>query len=176
MFGREVVSVVSWYCIDMVSWLFLPHVLCKYSSVIHKNSDIHASFQDNSDAQYRSFRNNIPSLSALVLIFIALKYLYARSASRSVSSTPLEKLYLIPFYLMFTALYLIGLHGTSILKIIVILSANYWIAKVSGGSRTGPLLTWIFNGSILFANEIYGGYRYANFHPSLEVLVRSCER
>jgi hypothetical protein len=38
----------------------------------------------------------------------------------------------------------------------------------------GPLLTWIFNVLILFANETYGGYRYASFHPSLEVLVRHC--
>lgn len=77
---------------------------------------------------------------------------------------------------MFAAIYLVGLHGTSIFKIISILSANYWIAKASRGSRTGPLLTWIFNGLILFANETYGGYQYASFHPSLEVLVRSCER
>lgn len=75
---------------------------------------------------------------------------------------------------MFSALYLIGLHGTSVFKIICILTANYWIAKISRGSRTGPLLTWIFNGVVLFANETYGGYRYASFHPSLEVLVRGC--
>jgi hypothetical protein len=132
--------------------------------------------QDNSDTQYRSFRNNIPSLSSLVLIFIALKYVYIRSALRSASSTPSDKLYLIPFYLMFSAIFLIGLHGTSIFKIVLILTANYWIAKASRGSRLGPLLTWVFNGLILFANEIYGGYRYASFHPSLEVLVRGCER
>ncbi|KAJ8588133.1 MBOAT-domain-containing protein [Rhizopogon salebrosus TDB-379] len=125
---------------------------------------------DNSDTQYRSFRNNIPSLSSLVLIFIALKYVYIRSALRSASSTPSDKVYLIPFYLMFSAIYLIGLHGTSIFKIVLILTANYWIAKASRGSRLGPLLTWVFNGLILFANEIYGGYRYASFHPSLEVL------
>ncbi|KAG0705833.1 MBOAT, membrane-bound O-acyltransferase family-domain-containing protein [Suillus ampliporus] len=125
---------------------------------------------DNSDTQYRSFRNNIPSLSFLVLIFIALKYIYTRFALRSASSIPPDKFYLIPFFLIFSALYLTGLHGTSIFKIIIILTVNYWIAKTSRGSRMGPLLTWIFNGLILFANEIYGGYRYASLHPSLEVL------
>lgn len=125
---------------------------------------------DNSDTQYRSFRNNILSLSFLVLIFIALKYIYTRSAFRSASSIPSDKLYLIPFFLTFSALYLTGLHGTSIFKIAFILTANYWIAKTSGGSRKGPLLTWIFNVLILFANERYGGYRYASFHSSLKVL------
>ncbi|KAG2073070.1 MBOAT-domain-containing protein [Suillus decipiens] len=125
---------------------------------------------DNSDTQYRSFRNNILSLSSLVLIFIALKYIYTQSAFRSASSIPSDKLYLIPFFLMFSALYLIGLHGTSIFKIAFILTANYWIAKAFGGSRKGPLVTWIFNVLILFANETYGGYRYASFHSSLEVL------
>jgi D-alanyl-lipoteichoic acid acyltransferase DltB (MBOAT superfamily) len=125
---------------------------------------------DNSDTQYRSFRNNILSLSFLVLIFIALKYIYTRSVLRSAPSTPSDKLYLIPFFLLFSALYLTGLHGTSVFKIMSILTANYWVAKTSRGSRMGPLLTWIFNVLILFANETYGGYRYASFHPSLEVL------
>lgn len=125
---------------------------------------------DNSDTQYRSFRNNILPLTFLVLIFIALKYIYTRSALRSALSIPSDKLYLIPFFLLFSALYLTGLHGTSIFKILFILTANYWIAKTSRGSRMGPLLTWIFNVLILFANEIYSGYRYASFHPSLEVL------
>lgn len=121
---------------------------------------------DNSDTQYRSFRNNILSLSFLVLIFIALKYIYTRSVLRS-ASIPSDKLYLIPFFLAFSALYLTGLHGTSIFKILFILTANYWIAKTSKGSRVGPLLTWIFNVLILFGNETYGGYRYASLHPSL---------
>lgn len=121
---------------------------------------------DNSDTQYRSFRNNILSLSFLVLIFIALKYIYTRSVLRSASISS-DKLYLLPFFLAFSALYLTGLHGTSIFKILFILTANYWIAKTSKGSRVGPLLTWIFNVLILFANETYGGYRYASLHPSL---------
>ncbi|KAG2031729.1 MBOAT, membrane-bound O-acyltransferase family-domain-containing protein [Suillus americanus] len=125
---------------------------------------------DNSDTQYRSFRNNILPLTFLVLIFIALKYIYTRSALRSALSIPSDKLYLIPFFLLFSALYLTGLHGTSVFKIVFILTANYWIAKTSRGLRIGPLLTWIFNVLILFANETYGGYQYASFHPSLEVL------
>ncbi|KAG2101567.1 MBOAT, membrane-bound O-acyltransferase family-domain-containing protein [Suillus discolor] len=125
---------------------------------------------DNSDTQYRSFRDNILSLSFLVLIFIALKYIYTRSALRSALSIPSDKLYLIPFFLVFSVLYLTGLHGTSVFKIIIILTANYWIAKTSKGSRMGPLLTWVFNVLILFANETHGGYRYASFHPSLKVL------
>lgn len=167
MFGREVVSVIS--CRHDVLAVFC---LC----FMHKITPWLLFSQDNSDTQYRSFRNNILSLSFLVLIFITLKYIYTRSALRSALSIPSDKLYLIPFFLVFSVLYLTGLHGTSIFKIVIILTANYWIAKTSKGSRMGPLLTWVFNVSILFANETHGGYRYASFHPSLEVLVRYSRR
>jgi hypothetical protein len=66
---------------------------------------------------------------------------------------------------------LLGLHGASILKIFAILALNYSVAKVCKGSKLGPVLTWIFNGAILFANEINSGYQFGNFHPSLELLV-----
>jgi uncharacterized membrane protein len=39
---------------------------------------------------------------------------------------------------------LIGLHGTSIAKVLLILSGNYLIAKTAGKSKLGPLATWVF--------------------------------
>ncbi|KAG2114825.1 MBOAT, membrane-bound O-acyltransferase family-domain-containing protein [Suillus clintonianus] len=171
---------VFYYVVALFAIPFMAWVPIHLSSPLHPNYPYYrhrlspgwmfGREVDNSDTQYRSFRNNILPLSLLVLLFIALKYIYTRSVLRSASSIPSDKLYLIPFFLAFSALYLIGLHGTSIFKIIFILTTNYWIAKTSRGSRMGPLLTWIFNVLVLFANDIYGGYRYANFHPSLEVL------
>ncbi|TFY56821.1 hypothetical protein EVJ58_g7407 [Rhodofomes roseus] len=63
---------------------------------------------------------------------------------------------------------LAGLHGASVLKVLLILTGNYAIAKVTKGSKLNPLLTWIFNGVVLFANERNEGYRFAALHPSLE--------
>lgn len=75
--------------------------------------------------------------------------------------------------LVFSALFLIGLHGASFIKILIILSINYMIAKVFRGSRWGPTLTWVFNGLVLFANERYAGYRFGDVLPALGFLVSS---
>ncbi|KAF9223226.1 MBOAT-domain-containing protein [Gyrodon lividus] len=125
---------------------------------------------DNSDAQYRAFRNNIPALAFLALIYVALKSLYTQSAIRSTSAVPTEKTYLVPFTISFAILYLIGLHGTSTIKIFVILTTNYHIGKGFGGSRAGPFVTWIFNFLVLFSNERNEGYHFSSLHPSLAAL------
>lgn len=127
--------------------------------------------QDDSDAQYRAFRNNVPALSFLVLVYVSLKSVYTRFATRSVPGTPNDKTFLVSFNILFAILYLIGLHGTSTLKIFIILTANYYIGKSFAGSRAGPIITWIFNILILFANERNDGYLFSSLHPSLAPLV-----
>lgn len=87
------------------------------------------------------------------------------------SIQPAENLYHIPFSLAFSILMLIVLHGTSLIKIVIILSLNYVIAKLCRGSKLGPVLTWIFNAAILFLNETQDGYRFAHVHPSLQYLA-----
>jgi hypothetical protein len=87
------------------------------------------------------------------------------------AATPPNKLYLIPFNLVFSALLLIGLHGASSIKILIILTINYVIAKSCKGSKLGPLLTWVFNGAVLFANDRYNGYRFGDLSPALLFLV-----
>lgn len=67
---------------------------------------------------------------------------------------------------------LLGLHGTSTLKIFLILTINYAIAKQCRGSKSGPILTWIFNGAVLFMNDRYGGYQFGHMLSALEFLVR----
>ncbi len=67
---------------------------------------------------------------------------------------------------------LFTLHGSSAVKVFAILTANYALAKACGGSKAGPVLTWVFNALVLFSNERYTGYRYADLHPWLATLVR----
>ncbi|TFK50179.1 MBOAT-domain-containing protein [Heliocybe sulcata] len=126
---------------------------------------------DNSDTQYRSFRNNIPALVLLAAIFFGLKYIYDYFSNAPIpyhgsSSHP----YRIPFLSAFSVLMLVGLHGSSALKVLVIISLNYHIAKYFGASKLAPIFTWVFNAAVLFANETNGGYKFAALHPSLEFL------
>ena len=88
------------------------------------------------------------------------------------AAPPPNKLFLLPVTLCFAALFLIGLHGASIIKILIILTINYTIAKSCRGSRWGPTFTWVFNALVLFANERYSGYRYGELLPALSLLVR----
>ncbi|KAI0729251.1 MBOAT-domain-containing protein [Fomitopsis betulina] len=125
---------------------------------------------DNSDAQYRSFRDNLPPLILLISAFLGLKNIYNVALRRARHTQESGRSYIIPYLFVFAVLMLAGLHGTSILKVFVIVSINYAIAKKTKGSKLNPLLTWIFNGIILFANERNEGYRYAVLHPSLEIL------
>ncbi|KAL1739025.1 MBOAT, membrane-bound O-acyltransferase family-domain-containing protein [Schizophyllum fasciatum] len=121
---------------------------------------------DNSDAQYRSFRDNVPHLTAATLLFAVLKVLWARLIPRKGEGD----MSLIPFRLVLSLIMVFVLHGTSTLKILLILSANYYLAKTCRGSRLGPVLTWIFNVAVLFLNDHYNGYRYGEILPSLHIL------
>lgn len=66
---------------------------------------------------------------------------------------------------------IVGLHGTSALKVILIISISYAIGRISGGSKLNPALTWVFNLAVLFLNEANNGYSYANLHPGLAWMV-----
>ncbi|KZT02547.1 MBOAT-domain-containing protein [Laetiporus sulphureus 93-53] len=125
---------------------------------------------DNSDAQYRSFRNNMFSLVLLAGVFLGAKLVYTSSIRRLWSRPASDRTYLVPFLCMFSVLMLAGLHGTSAIKIIAILSMNYAIGKTCRGSKLGPTLTWLFNAGILYTSERAEGYRFEILHSSLGFL------
>jgi protein-cysteine N-palmitoyltransferase HHAT len=102
--------------------------------------------------------------------FFALRYAYMRPILRD--SAHANNLYRLPFYILSSLLMLTILHGTSILKVLLILSLNYALAKATGGTRLCVPATWLFNSSMLLANEWYGGYKFADLHPGLTFLVR----
>ncbi|KAH9955917.1 MBOAT, membrane-bound O-acyltransferase family-domain-containing protein [Russula dissimulans] len=123
---------------------------------------------DNSDAQYRSFRLNLPALGALMAAFFGLKYAYMRPALRG--SAPANNLHRVPFYILFSLLMLVILHGASMIKVLFILSVNYGLAKATGGTRLAIPATWLFNGGVLLANKWYEGYLFGALHPGLAFL------
>uniref|UniRef100_A0A8H7XN33 Uncharacterized protein n=1 Tax=Psilocybe cubensis TaxID=181762 RepID=A0A8H7XN33_PSICU len=117
---------------------------------------------DNSDAQYRSFRDNIP-----ILCKAAFGYLIIKNLAKQVLKTSIN---LIPLNSFLSLAMIIALHGSSSLKIILIMSINYLIAKKCRGSQLSPFLTWSFNGTVLFMNEIYRGYSFQSLSSSLSGL------
>ena len=62
--------------------------------------------------------------------------------------------------MLFSVLFLLALHGFSSLKILLIIYVNYVLATKLNHAFV-PAVTWLFNISILFANELGQGYPYA---------------
>ena len=120
---------------------------------------------DNSDTQYSFFRGNIPYMLALLVAHPLLRRVYnklvpVRSALRTPIQTGDSRLeQRLSFDFGFALLFVSVLHGFSALKILSILYLNYSIAKRLPHNFIVPV-TWAFNISTLFANELCAGYPY----------------
>ncbi|KAH9823780.1 glycerol uptake protein 1-like [Teratosphaeria destructans] len=112
---------------------------------------------DNSDAQYRGFRENIPYM----LLLLGLHPLLRRAWERVVGGAEEGRVRRrVDFDVAFAAVFLVALHGVSAMKILVILCVNWQLATALP-KRYVPAATWAFNVSLLFANELCHGYPFA---------------
>ncbi|KAF3013466.1 glycerol transporter [Neopestalotiopsis sp. 37M] len=126
---------------------------------------------DLSDAQYFTFRKNIPYMSALLLFHPLLRRLYnavvhpvasnARSSRPTLEEADDRLKQRTSFDFGFAIIFLLALHGVSAFKVLAILYVNYQIATRTP-RKSIPAATWIFNIGILFANETFSGYKLAN--------------
>ncbi|RWA11429.1 hypothetical protein EKO27_g3658 [Xylaria grammica] len=119
---------------------------------------------DVTDTQYRTLRNNIPYLGALVVFHPLLRRLYnvvlyhQRLNQRA------------SFDFGFAIIYLLALHGVSAFKILIILYLNYQVATTLP-RKSVPVATWMFNIGTLFANELCKGYKFKNIASLLWVFL-----
>ncbi|KAI1138238.1 MBOAT-domain-containing protein [Hypoxylon sp. FL0543] len=126
---------------------------------------------DASDAQYRTFRNNIPYMAALLVFHPLLRRIYnaivypIKATGQSARPTPEEAdqrlNHRASFDFGFALLYLVALHGVSALKILTILYLNYQVATTLPRKYI-PVATWVFNIGTLFANELCKGYKFGD--------------
>ncbi|KAI1375416.1 MBOAT-domain-containing protein [Hypoxylon crocopeplum] len=126
---------------------------------------------DASDSQYRTFRNNIPYMAALLVLHPLLRRLYnsiiypEKVTGQSSRPTPEEADQRLnqraTFDFGFALIYLVALHGISAFKILIILYMNYQVATTLP-RKSIPIATWVFNVGILFANELCRGYKFGS--------------
>ncbi|KAK4195094.1 MBOAT, membrane-bound O-acyltransferase family-domain-containing protein [Triangularia verruculosa] len=120
---------------------------------------------DNSDAQYRTFRRNLPAMAMLLLFHPLLRKVWNFvTGSKSVKENSAEGVEMrfrqrTGFDYVFALVFLVILHGFSAVKVLVILGLNYGVGK-SMPRRYIPAATWVFNICTLFANELCSGYRF----------------
>ncbi|KAK4152238.1 putative glycerol transporter protein [Chaetomidium leptoderma] len=124
---------------------------------------------DVSDAQYRTFRMNVPYMALLLLFHPLLRRVWnvvyplpqepkaARANAPEAAEARLRQR--TSFDRTFAVIYLVALHGFSAVKILTILAINY---KLATGlpKKYIPPVTWVFNICILFANEICKGFKF----------------
>jgi len=133
---------------------------------------------DNSDAQYAGFRNNFPILVAAMLGHIVVGALLSQWKSSSVTiSSPLRFLNWQSFNLIFSFGFIGVLHGLGgLLKIVGILCFNFALVKLFRRFFDGKLmvaLVWTSSIAILFLNDKYRGYKFADMLPPLAFLDQS---
>ncbi|CAH2355542.1 membrane-bound O-acyltransferase Gup1p [[Candida] railenensis] len=104
---------------------------------------------DNSDTQYKFFRDNLPMLGGMILIHFA-----CRQAATSVYPA----LKRTKFDFIYGMLFLLTAHGTNSIKILIHLGINYLIGKIvveKSNKKTAILLTWVYGISTLFFNDYF---------------------
>lgn len=132
---------------------------------------------DNSDGQYSGFRENIPYLFILLIAHPLLRKVWntafpvstekktgrQETGNHGLVYSPEANARLdqrVGYDFAFAIVFLCALHGFSMLKVLIIVTANYLIAKRAPRESVVPL-TWLFNILTLFANELCKGYPYS---------------
>lgn len=130
---------------------------------------------DNSDAQYRGFRENIPYMAILLVAHPLLRRVYesvtatttvpaeasVKKGEVSAAAADARKEVRIKFDVGFAVIFTSALHGVSAIKVFLVLYINYQIATALPRPYL-PIATWTFNIGILFANELCHGYPSAD--------------
>lgn len=116
---------------------------------------------DITDAQYHTFRSNLPYMSSLLLFHPLLRKVwnavFPTTDKKSQGAERFEQR--VSFDYAFAILFLFILHGFSALKVLLILNVNYRLATKLPREYV-PVATWAFNVPVLFANELCQGYHY----------------
>ncbi|SPO36217.1 probable GUP1 - Multimembrane-spanning protein essential for proton symport of glycerol [Pseudozyma flocculosa] len=138
--------------------------------------------RDDSDFQYRSFRDYIPPLVGIMAIYLLISYTASSiPASRSTSTAGYRRVgagsrsaeprnHRKAFLLVFTAIFITALHGTNAAKLMLVLATNYAVAHALGGKRIAPIVIWTLNVGSLFAIHWNDGFKYGKMWHALAFL------
>ncbi|KAJ1821330.1 glycerol transporter [Coemansia sp. RSA 2599] len=129
---------------------------------------------DMSDGQWRTFRSHLPAFALAMFGYVATNWVFRLTVLRGFFSgflrSPASTRGALPTLWVafaYASIFVAVLSGTSIVFVLVITGANYFIAKRFGGRRWAPLVIWAYNMGMLFSNECYKGYDFGRIHESL---------
>ncbi|KDN47744.1 MBOAT-domain-containing protein [Tilletiaria anomala UBC 951] len=150
----------------------------KYSNHL-KQGWLFGRRRDDSDFQYRTFRDYVPLLAAMMIIYVGIsclvekiaapeggRYAQVGEGAPNKGPRPGRKLFLAAF----TAIFVLALHGTNTLKLVFCCALNYSVAKALGGTVFATPAIWTFNIGILFAVHYYNGVDLGQLGLSFSLL------
>lgn len=106
---------------------------------------------DNSDQQYRFFRDNFPLLVGLIVLHTGLRRIVSPVLG-------LKKRTFFDFG--FGLLFLFGAHGFNCFKILIHVAINYAIGRFSPNYKLALILTWVYGILTLFINDNYRNFKF----------------
>ncbi|KAJ2599727.1 glycerol transporter [Coemansia sp. RSA 1286] len=129
---------------------------------------------DLSDGQWRTFRSHLPAFTLAMFAYVAINWCFRLVVLRGFYSgflkSPMSIRGALPTVWVafaYASIFVTILSGSSILFILVLTGANYFVAKRFGGRRWAPLVIWAYNVGMLFSNECFKGYEFGRIHGSL---------
>lgn len=116
---------------------------------------------DNSDSQYRFFRDNLVQIAALLILHCGSRHLVNCIHRTSRTS----------FDLICGLIFLFAIHGFNCLKILFHVTIEFFLGKVAKKShRLGIILLWIYGVSTLFINDKYRLVRFGQLWSPLSFM------
>ncbi|ANZ73919.1 BA75_01479T0 [Komagataella pastoris] len=112
---------------------------------------------DNSDSQYRFFRDNLPMLVGLIVLHSGLRKLVGLGVTIQRTT----------FDFLFGIVFLFGAHGYNCLRIYFHVFVTYLLARLIPNPKYATLACWIWAVSTLFINDNYRTVQFGSLSPSL---------
>eukprot|EP01119_Soliformovum_irregulare_P022959 TRINITY_DN7939_c2_g1_i2.p1 TRINITY_DN7939_c2_g1~~TRINITY_DN7939_c2_g1_i2.p1 ORF type:complete len:539 (+),score=167.65 TRINITY_DN7939_c2_g1_i2:202-1818(+) len=118
---------------------------------------------DLSDDQWKTWRSNFPFLALVMAAFIILSQFVKMNAnlmlpSHQKSSWRKEDVTII-FYNLISVIAVFYMHGWDVIFLYVIATVNFLISRIFKSFKLNPIISWIFNLSVLFTADKFNGYR-----------------
>ncbi|KAJ1340351.1 hypothetical protein BSLG_005053 [Batrachochytrium salamandrivorans] len=118
---------------------------------------------DNSDAQFRSFRNNIPILTA---VMIGHQILSIGAGIRFATSAHYGYIRMC-FSLVFSLIFLAVLFGIGLVKILLVCGLHYMVVKRIGPTWHSLMFSWVVGLCILFGTSLIEDLSFGSMNSSL---------
>lgn len=126
--------------------------------------------RDDSDFQYKSFRDYVLILFIVMIAYLALSKFSERAGTAEAYRSLTDRIIRpnrIPFLVVFTSVFLVTLHGLNVIKLLSACAINYLLARLLGGTHLATPLIWAWNVGILYAVHYYEGFSFASINNSL---------